>query len=56
MGSTSVGTAYVTIMPSMNGFADKLTNGLDSATRQAGKVGGRGGSGMGAAFYKGFSA
>ncbi len=56
MGSTSVGTAYVTIMPSMNGFADKLTSGLDAATRKAGGVGTKGGSSMGKAFSKGFSA
>lgn len=54
--ATSVGTAYVTIMPSMSGFASELTGGLESAVGKASASSGRKGAGVGSAFAKGFSA
>lgn len=56
MASTNVGTAYVTIMPSMKGFSESLSAGLGKATASAPATGRKAGGGMGSSFAKGFSA
>lgn len=54
--ATNVGTAYVTIMPSMNGFSSKLTSGIESAFSSASSTSDKAGSKSGSGFSTGFAA
>lgn len=54
--ATNVGTAYVTIMPSMNGFASKLNSGISSAFSGASSTSNKAGSASGSNFSTGFAA